>query len=757
VRLFAEIKRCAKVWSPPHTGPRAPNLSICLCGAFSETDGNERKMIEGAWGHQMRIPAIAQLCSAALCGSLILFAGCGNPPPQTLASLTVIATPSTLSVGGAAVMKAVAHLSDGTTQDVTAGTQWTLSNSALGRISNGALTATSPGTLTVQAAYAETTPGGSSPTSADTSPENLTASTQVTITAKPSTNTPSITWNSPAGIIYGAALSSTQLNATANVPGTFIYSPAAGVVLKAGTQTLSVVFTPTDTTTYSSATATLQLSVAQATPIITWTAPAAVVQGTALSSAQLDANANVPGVFTYSPAVGNVPAAGTLQLSAAFTPTDTTDYSSPTAHNTLSVTAPPTSPGPFKYTGSPVLSTLVPPNPATALSSELFGMTIHRTSTPFPTFPISTFRFWDVDPWQAVEPSSGQLVWTSMDTMLAQAKANGVSDFIYTFGDVPAWASTNPSEACTGGYGPGTCAPPDMAAFDNFATQLVQRYCGIIKYYETWNEPNNPQYWSGTNAQLLTVAQHLYQIAKDPANCAPNGGANPNQVLTPSISGVSSYSLSWLDSYLAAAGPQYPYADIASFHGYGSATDPEEIVTQVQSLNQTLAKHGLSSLPLWNTEASWGKIALVGQQQASWLMRYHMALATTGVSRFIWYAYDNCLWGTLWEGSNCPTPQMPVGSVTEAGKAYAVIETWLSGAVLPSCQVYDNGLWICELQRAGGYEAWMLWSSTGTGISVPIPADSVLTIYRDWQNNVDTLPAELTVDEMPVLLENHDL
>jgi hypothetical protein len=283
---------------------------------------------------------MAQVCSGLLCGSLILIAGCGVRWSQSLASLTVTATPSTLSVGGAAVLRAVAHLSDGTTQDVTAGTQWTLSNSALARITNGALTATSAGTVTVQAAYVETTPAGNSPASADMSPENLSASTQVTITAAPSTNTPLITWNVPAAITYGAALSSTQLNATANVPGTFVYSPAAGTVLKAGTQTLSVVFTPTDTKTYSSATATVQLSVAQATPTISWPAPAAIVQGTALSSLQLDANANVPGTFSYSPAAGAVPAAGTLQLSATFTPTDTIDYMPATAHNVIDVVPP---------------------------------------------------------------------------------------------------------------------------------------------------------------------------------------------------------------------------------------------------------------------------------------------------------------------------------------------------------------------------------------------------------------------------------
>jgi hypothetical protein len=85
----------------------------------------------------MRIPPMAQAYSGLLCGSLLLIEGCGNPSSQTLTSLTVTTTPSTLSVGGAAVLKAVAHLAGGTTQDVTAGTQWTLSDTALARMSNG--------------------------------------------------------------------------------------------------------------------------------------------------------------------------------------------------------------------------------------------------------------------------------------------------------------------------------------------------------------------------------------------------------------------------------------------------------------------------------------------------------------------------------------------------------------------------------------------------------------------------------------------
>ena len=130
-----------------------------------------------------------------------------------------------------------------------------------------------------------------------------------------------ITWATPASITYGTALGSTQLDATASVPGTFVYSPAAGNVLTAGTQTSFGDLHAQDTTDYTTATDTVQLIVKQATPTITWATPASITYGTALCSTQLDATANVAGTFAYSPAAGTVLKAGTQTLSVTFTPT----------------------------------------------------------------------------------------------------------------------------------------------------------------------------------------------------------------------------------------------------------------------------------------------------------------------------------------------------------------------------------------------------------------------------------------------------
>ena len=227
--------------------------------------------------------------------------------------------------------------------------------------------------------------------------------------------TPTVTWTNPADITYGTALSADQLNATASVPGSFVYTPALNAVLNAGNnQTLSLEFTPTDETNYNkvlkevfinvlktssntvvtvnnavydgnahgatavatgfggleqaltvtysgrngtnygpstvaptnagdyTASATFDgdsdhnsssdskdYSIAKADVTINWSNPSDIVYGTALSAAQLNATASVPGSFVYNPAIGKVLAVGDSQtLHADFTATDTGNYNS---------------------------------------------------------------------------------------------------------------------------------------------------------------------------------------------------------------------------------------------------------------------------------------------------------------------------------------------------------------------------------------------------------------------------------------------
>ncbi|HJT71191.1 MAG TPA: hypothetical protein VJ731_13415, partial [Terriglobales bacterium] len=201
----------------------------------------------------------------------------------------------------------------------------------------------------------------------------------------PQKTTPTVSWAAPASITYGTPLGSAQLDATASVSGTFAYTPTAGTVLNAGAQTLSVVFTPSDTTTYNTASASVSLTVNKATPTITWAAPAAIIQGTALSATQLDATADVAGSFVYSPPASTVLAAGTQTLSVAFTPTDTGNYNAASASVSITVNAAGGGIGPSGGTvnGSYGASVTVP---AGALSTNV-DIEIPRDSSGAPALP----------------------------------------------------------------------------------------------------------------------------------------------------------------------------------------------------------------------------------------------------------------------------------------------------------------------------------------------------------------------------------
>ena len=121
--------------------------------------------------------------------------------------------------------------------------------------------------------------------------------------------TPTVTWPAPSAITYGTALSSAQLDATASMPGTFVYTPPAGSVLPAGTQELSVTFTPTETADYTTATQTVFLTVNQATQTITFPNPGTQILGVAPITLTATATSGLPVSYTVTSGPGPSPAA----------------------------------------------------------------------------------------------------------------------------------------------------------------------------------------------------------------------------------------------------------------------------------------------------------------------------------------------------------------------------------------------------------------------------------------------------------------
>ncbi len=111
------------------------------------------------------------------------------------------------------------------------------------------------------------------------------------------------------------------------MPGAFAYTPAAGTVLSAGTQTLSVTFTPTDAKDYNPVSGSVSVTVGKATPSITaWPAASGISYGQTLASSTLSGGtASVAGSFAWT-TPATAPGAGTQSERVTFTPADATDY-----------------------------------------------------------------------------------------------------------------------------------------------------------------------------------------------------------------------------------------------------------------------------------------------------------------------------------------------------------------------------------------------------------------------------------------------
>jgi len=273
-----------------------------------------------------------------------------------------------------------------------------------------------PGTFTYTPAAGTVLSAGAQTLSVLFTPSNTVGFSPVSASVILQVNqaTPKVTWNKPAAITYGTPLSSTQLDATASVPGSFVYSPAAGTVLTAGAQTLSVTFIPTDSTDYTQQTATTTIKVDEATPVLSWAAPAPIPYGTLLGAGQLDATSTIPGTFTYSPAAGTVLAGGTQILKVTFTPTDTTDYTAAKTSVSILVT-----------TSTPVIGWATPAaiTYGTALSGAQLDATAMFNGAKVP----GTFTY---------TPAKGMVLGAGMQTLTVVFTPSNTSNYTSATGSV---------------------------------------------------------------------------------------------------------------------------------------------------------------------------------------------------------------------------------------------------------------------------------------------------------------------------------
>jgi MBG domain-containing protein/Kelch motif protein len=275
-------------------------------------------------------------CLAAGAGANTTTAQANFVPANVSTSLTLSVTPGSVSFGTTTPVSLQATLKDASNNPI-AGASINFSVNGVAQApastTNASGVATFPynaSSLTASTTAYPVSASFSAAVIGGTSYLASSANSSFTVTKA----TPVITWVNPADITYGAALSATQLNATASsnsspVAGTFSYTPAAGTVLNAGNnQALSADFVPSDTTDFNSVPGTTaHINVLQATPLVTvsggpftfdGSAHAATITVTGVGGASVSGSSAV----TYN-ALATVPTnAGTYAVAVAFTSAD---------------------------------------------------------------------------------------------------------------------------------------------------------------------------------------------------------------------------------------------------------------------------------------------------------------------------------------------------------------------------------------------------------------------------------------------------
>jgi hypothetical protein len=401
-----------------------------------------------------------------------------------------------------------------------------------------------------------------------------------------------------------------------------------------------------------------------------------------------------------------------------------------------------------------------------AIPPQYFGINLHpgvfNGQIPWPTIPFGSVRLWDTETtWNDLNPASGTYDFSKLDTTIDVAVQQGQTDFLYTFGVVPPWASSIPTDqSCVTPQNPaGSCDPPaDLCSdgtgpdkyWQNFVTALVAHNTAAnfpIHSWEIWNEPDILIEWTGTDAQLERMAQDAYSIIK---------AADPTaKVTTPTPGNTSNGQTiaNWFPGYLSTPGAA-ALADIVTFHGYVDPAlggSPEQISSTVDIVNSALTGLGsLSSDPLWNTEGSWGADANFPDPdlEAGYLARLYLLQWSLGVSRFYWYQYGNVATGTLWT---------PTGGLDLAGVAYGQVYNWMVGATLTAPCSPTGTVWICNFTKGSAPEQ-AVWDtsqtcSNGVCTTSSYAPNSVFAEYVDLAGNTTPVTAgTVPIGVKPILL-----
>jgi len=365
--------------------------------------------------------------------------------------------------------------------------------------------------------------------------------------------------------------------------------------------------------------------------------------------------------------------------------------------------------------GFPRVQRLYGPMPSRMVPAQFFGMHIHYATdqTSWPHAQIGSWRLWDSGvSWSELEPSPHEWNFEKLDRLVQLASAHQ-TQVVLTLAYTPRWASLRPDEKSSSGR-MGAAAPPrDLADWRDFIATVTARYRGKIQYYELWNEPNDPGFYSGDLKTIVQMGVDAYRIIKaiDPRAA----------VLSPAMMG-SGPGLRMLDAYLKAGGKDT--FDIVSYHFYVTPLPPEAMLSLVNKVKEVMKTNGIGRRPLWATEIGWtSPYKYDSQTSPAFVTRTYILSWASGVQRVFWYAWDNQHWSSI--------QMLMSDGHTENGSsvAFSNVERFMLGKKLKECKRSGTD-WNCLFLDANSdKQTAVMWTEDGHVATSSIPSQDIAEVF----------------------------
>jgi hypothetical protein len=234
--------------------------------------------------------------------------------------------------------------------------------------------------------------------------------------------------------------------------------------------------------------------------------------------------------------------------------------------------------------------------------------------------------------WHQVEPVEGTRDWSRPDSVVEELRAAGIEPVLAVVGS-PSWANGVPESTPDHHLH----VPPQGAQLDawlesysDFLAAAVERYRGVVRRWEIWNEPNLAEFWRPRPDPV--AYRHVYEtlratiLSVDPnAEVAVGGLGKLTAAPDPNIPGIA---------FLRLFARKQVAVDYVAIHPYTTDDHPPAIrvpgqnnFDDIERVHDLLVAEGVRA-PIWVTEWGWSSATVGETRQATYVDRSLAMLQT---------------------------------------------------------------------------------------------------------------------------------